>query len=189
MMSERFVGAVEFANELHGDQFRKGTTVPYISHLLVVSGIVLQHGGGEDEAIAAFLHDTVEDCGGKPVLERIRQHFGEKIADLVDGCSETDIQPKPPWFERKKGYIESIRSASPSVRLISCADKIHNASSIISEYRQVGEKVWDRFKANKTETLWFYSCLIAAMQASGENRPILNELILVVNELKELVEN
>ena len=122
-------------------------------------------------------------------MERIRQHFGEKIADLVDGCSETDIQPKPPWFERKKGYIESIRSASPSVRLISCADKIHNASSIISEYRQVGEKVWDRFKANKTETLWFYSCLIAAMQASGENRPILNELILVVNELKELVEN
>jgi (p)ppGpp synthase/HD superfamily hydrolase len=188
MMSERFVDAVEFANELHGDQIRKGTKVPYISHLLIVSGIVLQHGGGEDEAIAALLHDTVEDCGGKPVMVRIRECFGDKIAGLVDGCSETDIQPKPPWLERKEGYIESIRSADPSVRLISCADKIHNASSIISEYRKVGEQVWDRFKANKTETLWFYTSIINAMRASGENRPILDELVIVVEELKKLVE-
>ena len=188
MMSERFVGAVEFANELHGDQIRKGTTVPYISHLLIVSGIVLQHGGSEDEAIGALLHDTVEDCGGKPVMDRIHKRFGDKIVDLVDGCSEKDIQPKPPWLERKKSYIENIKSSTPSVRLITCADKIHNASSIILEYRKVGEKVWDRFKGNKTETLWFYSSFIEAMQAAGENRPILNELILVVNELEELIE-
>lgn len=189
MMSERFVGAMELANELHGDQIRKGTTVPYISHLLIVSGMVLQHGGNEDEAIGALLHDSVEDCGGKPVMVKIRKRFGDKIADLVDGCSETDIQPKPPWLERKKDYIENIKSAIPSVRLITCADKIHNASSIISEYRKVGEKVWDRFKANKNETLWFYSSFVAAMQEAGENRPILNELVLVVNELKELIEN
>jgi (p)ppGpp synthase/HD superfamily hydrolase len=188
MMSERFVVAVELANELHGDQIRKGTKVPYISHPLIVSGIVLQHGGGEDEAIAALLHDTVEDCGGKPVMVRIRKRFGDNIADLVDGCSETDIQPKPPWRERKDGYIESIKSANPSVRLISCADKIHNASSIISEYRKVGERVWDRFKANKTETLWFYTSIINAMRASGENRPILDELVIVVEELKSVVE-
>ena len=189
MMSERFVDAVGFANKLHGDQLRKGTNVPYISHLLIVSGIVLQHGGGEDEAIAALLHDTVEDCGGKPVMVEIRQRFGNKIAELVDGCTETDIQPKPPWRERKERYLESIRSANPSVRLISCADKIHNASSIISEYRKVGEQVWDRFKANKTETLWFYTSMVNAMQASRENRSILEELVIIVEDLKELIEN
>ena len=188
MMSERFVDAVALANELHGGQNRKGTMVPYISHPLIVAGIVLQNGGGEEEAIAALLHDTVEDCGGKPVLSRIRERFGDKIAELVDGCSETHIQPKPPWRERKESYIESVRSANSSVRLISCADKIHNASSIISEYRKVGEQVWDRFKANKTETLWFYTSFIISMRASGESRPILDELVVVVEELKKLVE-
>ena len=187
-MSERFAEAVAVANELHGGQVRKGTKIPYISHLLIVAGTVLQNGGDEDEAIAAVLHDTVEDCGGKPVMEKIRQRFGEKIAGLVDGCSETYIQPKPPWRERKELYIENIKSAGPSVRLISCADKLHNAASILSEYRKVGEKVWDRFNADKSETLWFYSAMVDALRGAGEDRPILKELEATVKDLQSLAE-
>ena len=188
MMSERFAEAVAMANELHSGQFRKGTKIPYISHPLIVAGTVLQNGGDEDEAIAAVLHDTVEDCGGKPVMEKIRQRFGEKIAGLVSGCTETDVQPKPPWRERKERYIQNIKSASPSVRLISCADKLHNAASILSEYKKVGAKVWDRFKGDKSETLWFYSAMVSALRAAGEDRPILDELEATVKALRSLGE-
>lgn len=188
-MSDRFAEALAMANELHGDQVRKGTKVPYVSHLLIVAGTVLQNGGDEDEAVAALLHDTVEDCGGKPVMEKIRQRFGDKIADLVDGCTETDIRPKPPWRERKERYIENIKSANPSVRLISCADKLHNATSILFDYRRVGEKVWDRFNAGKSDSLWFYTSMVDALRAAGETRPILNDLEIAVKNLKELAES
>lgn len=188
-MSDRFAEALAMANELHGDQVRKGTKVPYVSHLLIVAGTVLQNGGDEDEAIAALLHDTVEDCGGKPVMEKIRRRFGDKIADLVDGCTETDIRPKPPWRERKERYIENIKSANPSVRLISCADKLHNASSILLDYRRVGEKVWDRFNVGKSDSLWFYTSMVDALRAAGENRPILNDLEIAVKNLKDLAES
>lgn len=188
-MSRRFVEALEFANEAHGDQARKGTNIPYISHLLIVAGIVLEHGGDEDEAIAALLHDTVEDCGGRTVMEKIRQRFGEKIAGLVDGCTETDIRPKPPWKERKECYIAKIKNSNPSVRLISCADKIHNAQSILYDYRSAGEKVWDRFNSDKKETLWFYRSLVKVYRESGDARPIFNEIERVVNELEKIIIN
>ena len=187
MMSHRFIEAVEFANELHGNQVRKGTNAPYISHLLIVAGLVLQHGGDEDEAIAALLHDTVEDCGGKPVMEKIRERFGDKIAGLVDGVTETDVRPKPPWKERKNYYIAKIKNANPSVRLISCADKIHNLRSILFDYRTVGEKVWDKFKADKSETLWFYRSLVDAFRESGDSRPVFVEMERILNELETTV--
>ena len=119
-------------------------------------------------------------------MEKIHQRFGEKIADLVDGCSETDIQPKPSWQARKELYVENIKSANPSVRLISCADKLHNASSIVLEHAKVGENVWQRFNAGKSETLWFYSAMVEALRASGENRPIFYEFEKMVEKLKEL---
>ena len=121
-------------------------------------------------------------------MEKIRLRFGEKIAELVDGCTETDIQPKPPWRQRKERYIENIKSASPSVRLISCADKLHNAASILAAHRMVGEMVWGRFKVEKSETLWFYSSMVEALRAAGENRPILNELEVAVKDLQNLSE-
>ena len=176
MISNRFAQAVEFATKLHDGQVRKGTSIPYISHPIAVASLVMEHGGTEDETIAALLHDVVEDCGGQPVLNEVRKLFGDNVATIVDGCTETHIRPKPPWIERKKKYISHMKTASPSVRLVACADKIHNIRSLIADYRQVGESVWERFRANKKETVWFYNEVLQSLKDSGENRPIILDL-------------
>ena len=125
MLSDKFVQAVSFANKAHKGQVRKGTNIPYISHLMAVASLVLEGGGSEDETIAALLHDAVEDGGGEPVLDEIKKRFGQNIASIVDGCTETYENPKPPWKGRKESYIAHIKEANPSVKLVSCADKLH----------------------------------------------------------------
>src|SRR5205085_11747027 len=122
-LTQRFEEALAFAARLHKSQLRKGTGVPYVSHLLAVAGIALEHGADEDEAIAALLHDAIEDQGGAATREEIRRRFGDRVVGIVDGCSDTDVSPKPPWRERKEAYIAHVRDASPSVRLVSAADK------------------------------------------------------------------
>jgi (p)ppGpp synthase/HD superfamily hydrolase len=145
-LTNRFSAALTFASQLHATQLRKGSGVPYAAHLLSVTGIVLQYGGREDEAIAALLHDAVEDQGGLPVLEKIRSRFGAEVAAIVEGCTDAYTNPKPAWRERKEKYIAHLQAASPSVRLVCAADKLDNIRAILQDYRIVGEEVWSRFE-------------------------------------------
>jgi (p)ppGpp synthase/HD superfamily hydrolase len=184
-LGARFEQALPYAAHLHRDQVRKGTDVPYVSHLLAVAGIVLEHGGNEDEAIAALLHDAVEDQGGAPTLQTIRLRFGDTVAAIVEGCTDTDEMPKPPWRPRKEAYIAHVASASPSVRLVSAADKLHNARTILADYRRYGDAVWDRFSGGKDGTLWYYRTLVEAFRGHGVT-PLVEELERMVGELEQL---
>ena len=187
ILSHRFTQALVYATELHAEQIRKGSKVPYISHLLGVASIALEYGADEDEAIAALLHDAIEDQGGQTVRAEIRVRFGERVTEIVDGCTDTDTTPKPPWAERKKAYIARISSTLPSVRLVSAADKLHNIRSILKDYRTQGDVVWDLFKGGKQGTLWYYRSLVAAFH-EADSTPIVIELDRLVTELESLVE-
>jgi len=185
ILSQRFEDALIYAAKLHAQQIRKGSMVPYISHLMAVAGIVLEYGGNEDEAIAALLHDSIEDQGGDIVRQEIRRRFGERVAETVDGCTDTDVQPKPPWRERKEAYIAHIRDALSSVRLVSVADKLHNAQTILKDYRSVGDGIWERFNGGKEGTLWYYRSLVTKFRAV-ETSPLVDELDQVVKEIERL---
>jgi len=185
-LSPRFEEALVYAARLHANQRRKGTDVPYIAHLMAVASIALLHGANEDEAIAALLHDAVEDQGGAGTREEIRRRFGATVAEIVDGCTDTDISPKPPWRERKENYVRHIRSAPASVRLVSASDKLDNARAILSDYRVLGDALWDRFSGGKEGTLWYYRSLVDAFQQAGGG-PLIAELDSVVREIERLV--
>ena len=185
MLSTRFDEALVYASQLHRDQLRKGTQIPYVSHLLAVTASVLEHGGTEDEAIAALLHDAVEDQGGPETREEIRERFGEEVAAIVDGCSDTDTLPKPPWCERKSAYIAHVVEAPRSVRLVSTADKLHNARAILADYRVIGEPLWDRFNGGRNGTLWYYRALANAFRAV-ESNPLTKELDRTVAKLERM---
>jgi GTP pyrophosphokinase len=184
-LGPRFVEALGFAASLHRAQMRKGTGIPYVSHLLAVASIALENGAGEDEAVAALLHDAVEDQGGAPTLAEIRRRFGDRVADIVAGCTDTDVVPKPPWRGRKEAYVAHVAFASASVRLVSAADKLHNARSILADYRLHGEEVWGRFTGGRSGTLWYYRALVNAFLAHGSS-PLLDELERTVAELERL---
>ena len=184
-LTARFSEALTYACMIHRMQSRKSTQVPYVSHLLAVASLALEHGATEDEAIAAVLHDAVEDQGGAPRARDIREHFGSAVADIVLGCTDTDILPKPPWRERKETYVAHIRQAPRSVRLVSTCDKLHNARSILLDYRAVGEAVWSRFTGGREGTLWYYRALVDAFASHGGS-PVVDELGRVVGELERL---
>ena len=185
-LSKQFVDALAYAANLHADQVRKGDgNIPYISHLLGVTSIVLEYGGNEEQAIAALLHDAVEDQGGMPQLENIRQQFGEAVAQIVADCTDSFETPKAPWRQRKEAYIEHLARISSASRLVSCADKLYNARSILKDYRQQGEALWGRFKGGRQGTLWYYHTLVAAFKAI-ETHPLIDELNRVVIELELL---
>lgn len=183
--THRFEDALVWAHQLHAKQKRKGTSIPYVGHLLAVSSIVIENGGSEDEAIAALLHDAIEDQGGDRIRRIIRERFGEEVLAIVEGCTDTDETPKPPWRKRKEDYIAHVRHASPSVRLVSMADKLHNARSILQDYRTFGENVWKRFSGGKDGSLWYYRSLVNAFRESGTS-PLLEELDRVVSTLESL---
>ena len=186
MLSDRFTDALTFATQLHAKQTRKGGGVPYIAHLLGVASIALEHGANEDEAIAALLHDAIEDQGGAATREEIRRRFGDTVTEIVDGCTESDLTPKPPWLERKQAYIAHIPKASPSVLLVSASDKLHNARSVLNDYRVLGDAVWERFQGGKEGTLWYYHSLVDAFRRNGST-PLIDELERTVRELEHLV--
>ena len=191
-LGERFDRALLIASGHHREQLRKGGDIPYLSHLLAVASIVLEMGGSEDEAIGALLHDMVEDGGGPPALERIRDEFGEAVADIVAANSDTDVEPKPPWRQRKEDYIAGIAHKSPAALRVSLADKLHNARAILLDYRVHGEALWDRFKAGEGESIrWYYRALLDAFRARAEDlgphaAPFLDELERVLAELDAL---
>lgn len=144
-LSPRFEQALVYATQAHAHQHRKGTRIPYVSHLMAVASLVLEYGGNEDEAIGALLHDAGEDAGGSGRVADIRVRFGDAVADIVEGCSDTDVIPKPPWKECKVAYIAHVGAATNSVRLVSVADKLHNARAILRDHRSIGESLWSRF--------------------------------------------
>ena len=182
-LTARFAEALKYAAEVHEGQVRKGTNVPYVSHVLAVCSLVLEDGGGEDEAIGALLHDAVEDGGGQPRLDDIRRRFGDRVARIVWGCSDTDQVPKPPWKDRKLRYIEHVRQATPEVRRVSCAGKLHNAWSTLRDYRSQGERLWGRFNASGDDTIWYYRQLIEAFRQPDQTA-LVDELERVVGELE-----
>ena len=184
LLGARFEDALAYASRLHADQVRKQTDIPYVSHLLAVCALVLEDGGDEDEAIAALLHDAVEDQGGALTLAEIRRRFGERVADIVDGCSDTDEMPKPPWRRRKEAYLAHLADpATPeSVLRVSCADKLHNARSVLAERHVLGDIVWDRFNAPKDEQLWYYRAIVEVMRTRFPGR-LTDELGDVVQRL------
>src|SRR6267142_4897586 len=148
-LGPRFLRAFLFAAEKHAGQTRKASSIPYIAHLMGVASLVLEAGGDEDLAIAALLHDVVEDCGGAPMLKEVRRRFGKRVAKVVDGCTDTDTYPKPPWRERKEDYIRHLRTADADTRLVSAADKLNNVRSVLADYREVGESIWSRLKGGR----------------------------------------
>jgi (p)ppGpp synthase/HD superfamily hydrolase len=180
LLTDRFQAALNMSFELHQNQIRKGAQVPYYSHLMSVSALVLENGGTENQAIAALLHDAVEDQGGLPVLERIREEFGEEVANIVDGCTDAYTHPKPDWKERKSNYLARLKTAPDSVLLVSLSDKVHNSRSILRDLQKEGDKIWDWFKGKKNGTLWYYQSLANIFDESPY--PFLKQ------ELRQLVE-
>ncbi len=184
--------ALAYTVELHGDQIRKRTPddpappVPYVAHLLAVAALVLEHGGDEEQAIAALLHDGPEDQGGRPILDEIRRRFGDRVARIVLDCSDTLASPKPPWLERKRAYLERLPQAAPEALLVSLADKVHNTAAILADHRRIGERVWDRFRADRDSVLWYYRSLLEVFdrKADDQCRPLVERLRQTVGELE-----
>ena len=185
-LTERFDHAVKFAHKVHRSQPRKGTTVPYVSHLLSVAGLVLESGGDEDLAIAGLLHDAVEDAediSGEEMSVLIRSEFGDRVADIVDGCSDAKSSPggsKPPWKSRKKAYIKHLSSASIDVLRVSIADKVHNARSIATDQDRFGAVVWDRFTSTSEESRWYYTSLRDIYKERISDSYLINELDIAI---------
>jgi len=186
-LTRRFNLSFELASGLHHAQTRKGTPVPYIGHLMAVCSLVLDAGGDEDQAIAALLHDAVEDQGGLATLATIRQLFGDRVAAAVEACSDSttsDPTKKLPWRERKEKYLAHLREASKDALIVGAADKLHNARAILADYRQVGEELWSRFSVPKAEQLWYYGALVEAFKQTTAPSMLVNELERVVRELR-----
>jgi (p)ppGpp synthase/HD superfamily hydrolase len=159
LLTDRFDEAFQYAHRLHRTQTRKGTTIPYISHLMVVAALVIEHGGTEDQAIAALLHDAVEDQGGVERLSEIRKKFGDNIATIVSDCTDAWTEPKPEWRPRKEAYLAVLPGKPRESLLVSLADKTHNAEAILFDYRALADRIWERFNGGAEGTRWYYSAL------------------------------
>ena len=178
----RLQQAFRYAAEKHAGQTRKKTAVPYLSHVMAVASLVLEAGGDEDMAIAALLHDVVEDCGGMPRLREIRRRFGKRVAKIVEGCTDSFTDPKPPWLERKQTYLERLKSEDSDIRLVSAADKLHNVRTVLTDYRQQGESTWKRFTGKREGTLWYYRAL--SDEFGRKPNRLTRELEVAVTELE-----
>lgn len=188
--SERFEEALAFAARIHRDQVRTGSGVPYVAHLLAVAALVSEGGGSEDQVIAGLLHDAIEDCIAAipDIRVQIATRFGDAVLALVEGCTDTDEDPKPPWRGRKEDYLAHLRSleAGDGVLLVSLADKLHNAHAIGRDYGAVGEALWERFNGGREGTLWYYQEL-AGIFTERSPGPLAEELVAQVRELQERV--
>jgi (p)ppGpp synthase/HD superfamily hydrolase len=186
--SERFDDALVYAARLHRDQVRKGSGAPYITHLLAVASLVGEH-ADEDAAIAALLHDAIEDQGGPRVRAEIAERFGAHIAELVDHCTDTDRSPKPPWKARKEAYLARLAEpAAPHASLlITAADKLHNCRSIVADLRREGMAAFRKFSAAPDEVLWYYRSVARVLAGRQPQHPLVADLVRAVAELDALV--
>jgi GTP pyrophosphokinase len=182
-LSSRFDEAFRYAHEVHGSQTRKGTSTPYIGHLMGVASIVLDDGGTEDEAIAALLQDAPEDQGGRARLEEIRSRFGEPVARIVEDCTDSWESPKPEWLGRKRAYVQHARHLPAASLRVSAADKVHNAYAILRDLRNLGEQVWERFNAGPDDVIDYYESLVRAYRQAGGGR-LVDELDRIVRGIQ-----
>jgi (p)ppGpp synthase/HD superfamily hydrolase len=188
-MTGQFSKALVYAELKHHNQVRKGGDIPYVGHLLTVAGLVINDGGTEAQAIAALLHDAVEDAGGPETLNEIRANFGEDVARIVQECSDTDETPKPPWRERKQRYINHLARVGDDTILVSVADKLDNARSMLRDYHTHGPSLWQRFTVKDPQDhLWYYGELLNAYRSRGCTSWMVDELGRVVDKLKRLIE-
>jgi (p)ppGpp synthase/HD superfamily hydrolase len=185
MTSERIRSAIELSVRLHTGQTRRGSGAPYVFHPFAVAGLVADAGGTEEQVVAALLHDVVEDAGGAPVRAEVVRLFGERVARLIDACSDTDVTPKPPWRPRKEAFIARVRGEGPDVRLVVAADKLHNVRSLARDIRSHGPAVWSRFRGGRDGTLWYYGAVAEAL-AQGWSHPLLDELLRAIEELRDV---
>jgi len=190
-LSPRLQGALDYAIQLHGRDTRKRSGVPVLAHLLGVCALVLQDGGDEDEAIAALLHDSLEDKPEDVTAALLEERFGARVRALVQLASDTPSDysggPKPPWRERKEWYLAHVRQASPADLQVTVADKVDNVRALLADYRRVGESLWRRFNAGKADQLWFYQSALAAYKTAGFTGPLLEELDDLVGRLVRAV--
>lgn len=184
-LGPRLQRAFRYAAKMHAGQTRKQTAVPYLSHLMAVTSLVLEAGGDEELAIAALLHDVVEDCGGMPRLREIHRMFGKRVAKIVEGCTDSFVNPKLEWAVRKGDYLKRLRDEDDETRLVSACDKLHNVRTIIADYRKDGEAIWKRFSGRRHGTLWYYRALSNEFSRKKLNR-ITRELEIVVTELERI---
>lgn len=195
LLSPKFALALQFANEIHSTQVRKGLGAPYISHLMAVCAYVLEYGGDETQAIAALLHDAAEDCGGRPMLETVRVLFGEGVAEIVAACTDSwsdSPENKTDWKPRKTAYLQALAAEPARAKLVSCADKLHNLSNTLRDIQVEGVGAW-KARMAKTKNgsadkqLWYYSeCLKALSQ--GWSNPMLDCFAAAVRELRDQVD-
>jgi (p)ppGpp synthase/HD superfamily hydrolase len=185
--SERLAGALALAERLHRDQMRKASSIPYVSHLLAVAALTLEHGGDEDQAMAALLHDAAEDQGGVATLEMIRDDFGDRVAAIVAACSDTFETPKPEWRTRKESFVSGLESISLDALLVVAADKLHNATTMLEGYRAIGIELWSRFTGSRDQQLWYLESVaeICAQRLRGDALRLADRLSSVVAQLEE----
>ena len=184
VLGERFAAAVRYAAELHHDQVRKATTIPYMAHLLGAASLVLDQGGDEDEAIAALLHDALEDQWERTTADEIREQFGEKVARIVVACSDSLGGEKREWKARKETYLEHLSEQPADVLRVSLADKLHNARAIVTDLRTSGDVVWDRFTGDPLQQAWYYTSLAETFRKHHDG-PLVDEFAAVVGVLVE----
>ena len=189
MTSPRFTDALRLAATVHAHDTRKGTDIPYIAHLMSVASLVMVDGGSEDEAIAALLHDLLEDHPEALSADDLEERFGERVRQLVEAC--TDTPPgfsggeKPAWRPRKEAYIAHVRAARPEDLRVSLADKVDNAQAMVNDYRELGELFWNRFSAGREEQFWYYGALVEAYREAGVTSRLLQRLESLVDDLWE----
>ena len=182
---KKYKKALDFTYKIHFKQNRKGSGIPYFTHLVSVSNNIIEDGGTTDEAIGGLLHDAVEDQGGLKTLKKIRKLFGNKVAQIVNECSDTIVVPKPPWLTRKKKYLSDIKKKSQSSMFVSLCDKLHNGSSIVNDYKRKGKEVWTRFSATPKQVAWYYEGLYKEFSKHLKGHKVLKDNYLsVVKEIK-----
>lgn len=185
LLGEEFRAALTYAAEIHAHQRRKGSGVPYVAHLMSVAALVLEDGGSQTEAVAALLHDAVEDQGGRERRREILSLFGPEVTRIVDGCTDSWESPKPPWRRRKEAHIAALRDAERDVLRVTSADKLHNARSILADLRRIGEETWTRFQGGRDGTLWYYRSMLDLLAGSAPGAMI-DELGRVFAEMERL---
>ena len=185
---KKYKKALDYAFALHSNQYRKGTSIPYFTHLVSVSNNVIENGGNTDEVIAGLLHDAVEDQGGEKTLKLIKKRFGNKVGKIVEECSDTKITPKPPWLERKKKYLSGMKKSTQSSLFVSLCDKLHNVTCIVNDYQRVGRKLWKRFNASSKQVYWYHNSLYKNFSKNLKGHKILKRnYYQIVNEMRKRV--
>jgi (p)ppGpp synthase/HD superfamily hydrolase len=189
LYSSRLIDALGVAARLHAMQRRKGSEIPYLGHLLGTCSIALDYGADEDEAIAALLHDAIEDVQPTEDARAAVAAFGGRVLHIVEGCTDSDQHPKPPWRARKQAYVDHLAEADASVLLVSSADKLHNARSVVADLRQSGQSTWDRFNGGRDGSLWYYRALVRAFRANrAHDVALVDELDRSVSEMERLAQ-